>query len=196
MKRFFSISALFLLFQIGFSSCSEKIDNTGTCNDGIRNQGEFGIDCGGPCDQVCPSCADGILNQGETGIDCGGPCGPCFPELKASVGSDPWNSTSRNASISGQGVLRIFGTDQLTSITLVYSGPFEQGVTYAGTSFVAEYRDGTGNLFTSTGNGMIEFISFDTTARTVSGAFQFEGVNAATSDKVKVGNGVFNMLSY
>jgi len=46
------------------------------CSDGIQNQGEEGIDCGGPC-KPCPSCEDGIQNQGEEGIDCGGPCKPC-----------------------------------------------------------------------------------------------------------------------
>jgi gliding motility-associated-like protein len=54
------------------SSC-----NPGTCSDGIQNQGETGIDCGGPC-AACPvSCNDGIQNQGETGVDCGGPCAAC-----------------------------------------------------------------------------------------------------------------------
>lgn len=50
-----------------------------TCSDGIQNQGETGIDCGGPCTPCSsgPSCSDGIQNQGETGIDCGGPCAPC-----------------------------------------------------------------------------------------------------------------------
>jgi hypothetical protein len=47
-----------------------------TCYDRIQNQGETGIDCGGPC-KPCPSCNDSIQNQGETGIDCGGPCKPC-----------------------------------------------------------------------------------------------------------------------
>jgi len=47
-----------------------------TCYDGIKNNGEIGIDCGGPC-PPCPSCDDGIKNQGELGIDCGGPCKPC-----------------------------------------------------------------------------------------------------------------------
>jgi hypothetical protein len=46
---------------------------TATCTDGVQNQGETGVDCGGPC-PACPSCTDGIQNQGETGIDCGGPC--------------------------------------------------------------------------------------------------------------------------
>jgi len=29
-----------------------------TCSDGIKNQGETGIDCGGPC-KPCPTCSDG-----------------------------------------------------------------------------------------------------------------------------------------
>ncbi|MDQ3017295.1 MAG: GEVED domain-containing protein [Bacteroidota bacterium] len=49
-----------------------------SCTDGIQNQGETGIDCGGPC-APCPTCNDGIQNQGETGVDCGGPCSPCPP---------------------------------------------------------------------------------------------------------------------
>jgi WD40 repeat protein len=47
-----------------------------SCFDGIRNQNETEIDCGGPC-APCPSCFDGILNQGELDVDCGGPCAAC-----------------------------------------------------------------------------------------------------------------------
>lgn len=48
-----------------------------SCTDGLMNQGEQGIDCGGPCANQCPTCVDGIMNQGETGVDCGGPCPAC-----------------------------------------------------------------------------------------------------------------------
>jgi len=73
-----------------------------TCSDGIQNQSETGIDCGGPncggCNPgggcvlasdclsgVCslgicqaPSCVDAVQNGTETGIDCGGGiCAPC-----------------------------------------------------------------------------------------------------------------------
>lgn len=52
-----------------------------TCFDGILNQGEEGIDCGGPCITACaeePSCHDGVMNGDETGVDCGGAfCPPC-----------------------------------------------------------------------------------------------------------------------
>ncbi len=54
--------------------------NEPTCFDGIQNQGETGIDCGGPC-PACPTCNDGIQNQGEEGVDCGGPCAPCETEV-------------------------------------------------------------------------------------------------------------------
>ncbi|MBI2145497.1 hypothetical protein HYU18_04205 [Candidatus Woesearchaeota archaeon] len=43
-------------------ACGDKADN----------------DCDGMTDEGCPSCSDGIQNQGETGIDCGGPCTACY----------------------------------------------------------------------------------------------------------------------
>ena len=56
--------------------CGGPCDDCASCNDGIQNQGETGVDCGGPCAD-CASCNDGIQNQGETGVDCGGPCTAC-----------------------------------------------------------------------------------------------------------------------
>lgn len=47
-----------------------------SCFDGLKNQQEIEIDCGGPCDP-CPSCHDNKKNQGEDKIDCGGPCNSC-----------------------------------------------------------------------------------------------------------------------
>lgn len=44
-----------------------------SCQDGVLNQNEIRIDCGGIC-PPCATCSDGIQNQEETGIDCGGPC--------------------------------------------------------------------------------------------------------------------------
>ncbi|MEL6141125.1 MAG: cohesin domain-containing protein, partial [Bacteroidota bacterium] len=50
---------------------------TPTCNDGIQNGNETGVDCGGPDCPACPTCNDGIQNGNETGVDCGGSCTPC-----------------------------------------------------------------------------------------------------------------------
>ncbi len=48
-----------------------------TCNDGIKNQGERGVDCGGPCEAIDDCCNNGVKDEGEEGVDCGGVCGPC-----------------------------------------------------------------------------------------------------------------------
>ena len=49
-----------------------------TCNDGIQNGDETGVDCGGSSCPACPTCNDGIQNGDETGVDCGGSsCPPC-----------------------------------------------------------------------------------------------------------------------
>ena len=72
-----------------------------SCVDGLKNQVETGVDCGGSCQKcqdgtacatasdckssycsahgICltPSCTDGENDQGESGVDCGGSCAPC-----------------------------------------------------------------------------------------------------------------------
>jgi len=46
-----------------------------TCSDGIQNQGETGIDCGGPCGSCEPAtCQNTVMDGDETGINCGGSC--------------------------------------------------------------------------------------------------------------------------
>lgn len=64
--------------------CQDSCDNAKTCYDGVQDQDETGVDCGGVCSAECPamtppapSCYDGIQNQGEVGVDCGGPCDAC-----------------------------------------------------------------------------------------------------------------------
>ena len=179
-----------------FASCAEKIDNTGTCSDGRMNQGEQGIDCGGPCPGICVSCGDGIKNQGETAVDCGGPCDPCYPRMSSQINGTVWSSVSRNAFLSGPGTIRIYGTDQIKNITLVYSGPFKAGTVATGMQFTGELRDENGNLFTSIGGGSISFSTFDTTSRTVSGTYQFLSTNPVNSTSSIVSSGVFNVLNY
>lgn len=75
----------------------------GTCADGVENQDETDVDCGGAtcdpcgigqrcsggsdcttgncdsgtCAAVSASCTDGVQNGTETDVDCGGSCGPC-----------------------------------------------------------------------------------------------------------------------
>ena len=50
--------------------------STESCTDGLKNQNEEGVDCGGVC-KPCATCFDGITNQDEEGVDCGGVCNAC-----------------------------------------------------------------------------------------------------------------------
>ena len=47
-----------------------------TCDDGLHNGDEGGVDCGGSCPD-CATCRDGVRNGDETGPDCGGSCPGC-----------------------------------------------------------------------------------------------------------------------
>ncbi|MFT4702621.1 MAG: hypothetical protein ACI81R_000307 [Bradymonadia bacterium] len=60
-----------------------------TCDDGVMNGDEEGIDCGGADCDACPdpTCEDGVLNGDEEGIDCGGEsCDACEVEANCEDG--------------------------------------------------------------------------------------------------------------
>lgn len=57
--------------------CVNIVPNSGTCTDGILNQDETGIDCGGASCLPC-HCTNGIMDGDETAIDYGGSCGDCY----------------------------------------------------------------------------------------------------------------------
>ena len=79
-KLFFTMIALaaFTLTSCGEDDEPAIIEPLATCNDGVQNQGETAIDCGGPncqpCVTVTATCNDGIQNGDETDVDFGGSC--------------------------------------------------------------------------------------------------------------------------
>ncbi|MEA1787151.1 hypothetical protein U1E44_13705 [Arenibacter sp. GZD96] len=81
------VFALMTFGSLAIVSCSDDDSApiieppVATCNDGILNNGETEIDCGGPNCAACveeppvvATCNDGILNGDETEIDFGGSC--------------------------------------------------------------------------------------------------------------------------
>lgn len=83
MKNSYLVAGYIALFFVSFfmASCLNE-DNKipPNCYDGILNNNEEQIDCGGPC-PLCDPCTNGIWNPelGETWVDCGGECGECDP---------------------------------------------------------------------------------------------------------------------
>jgi len=101
--------------------CAKEVPVAPSCSDGIQNQQETDVDCGGPNCAACgngkacslnsdctsnictsnictaaPSCSDGIQNQQETDVDCGGPnCQGCGFGKTCNTVSDcnnPWGT--------------------------------------------------------------------------------------------------------
>ncbi len=111
-----------------------------TCSDGIQNQGETGVDCGGPCAACVPAatCSDGIQNQGETGVDCGGPCVACAPAATCSDGIQNQGETG----VDCGGPCAACKADLVVlSATVNYTGPL-----YGNHSYLAQvivYNAGT-----------------------------------------------------
>ena len=69
-----------------------------TCNDGIQNGDETGVDCGGSCPLACPTCNDGIQNGDETGVDCGGSCPLACPTCNDGIQNGDETGVQRRVS--------------------------------------------------------------------------------------------------
>ncbi len=95
-----------------------------TCDDGILNQDETDVDCGGICGP-CPTCNDGMQNGDETGVDCGGP--DC-PECTGPCGNIPYvncNSTISDNNSNGTNEINAypdaFNTNGFTGPERIYT---------------------------------------------------------------------------
>lgn len=53
-RQFFILTALCALIATALYGGYQTVRTGPTCSDGERNQGEIGVDCGGPCAKVCP----------------------------------------------------------------------------------------------------------------------------------------------
>jgi len=117
-KYFFSVRAMnpARLWSGSKTGSGVTVDNTSkpaTCNDGVKNDDETAVDCGGSCpkcgeDKSCdinrdcltgycniysicafPNCNDTVKNGNETGIDCGGgACPACGADKDCEANSD------------------------------------------------------------------------------------------------------------
>lgn len=137
------------------------------------------------------TCEDGIQNQGEHDVDCGGPCPPCaIYGMKARISGFSWVAKNIAASYSG-GKLTIEadnGSVPLWFITIVHDGPTEPGsytMCDGGLQQMAQPYD-----FKS---GSITITEWDKSNKTVSGTFR---MTCAESYDVKVEDGTFTDIHY
>ncbi|MEM9991113.1 MAG: choice-of-anchor B family protein [Bacteroidota bacterium] len=84
--------ALGIIVDDTLPACTTSAGTCPNCSDGIRNQDEEDIDCGGSSCAACSTCNDRIQNGDEEGIDCGGSAcpeciEPCSNPIELSCGS-------------------------------------------------------------------------------------------------------------
>lgn len=80
-----------------------------------------------PC-SACPTCNDGIQNQGETGVDCGGPCAACYVDAGAGgtdAGSDA--GSDGGACPPGGESTAVLSTCTRTPDTSIYPTTYQYG---------------------------------------------------------------------
>ncbi|MBK7855188.1 MAG: hypothetical protein IPJ79_09995 [Bacteroidetes bacterium] len=153
----------------------------------------------GGADFSKPNCFDGIKNQDEIGIDCGGICGvPCNGIVTASInGSSFTSSNAYGVANNSTSSFQFICNDSISpyrNIQVGYTGTFAPGTkTAQGTYFVINgitYKYYNINTTTT-----LNVTSFDTQNKLVSGNFSFKGFASAT-DSVIISNGEFNNVRY
>lgn len=110
--------------------------------------GTFGVCAFEPA----PSCTDGIQNQGETGVDCGGPCAACPPPPPA-CGANP---AANNAAATATPICNLNGFCGNTSTSYTADSPGNLASVFCGgidnnswLSFVADATSATLNIYVS-----------------------------------------------
>lgn len=150
-----------LVANIAVYSCK---DDNATCTDGIQNQDETGVDCGGVC-TACPTCNDGIQNGDETGVDCGGSaCPACKVGAQGTWKSYP---VAPILAAYADSIIATFNTNNTYSVAQWKSGA---KVTLTGT--YTQTKSSVGNIYTIllnqttptvlTAEGMFEVTNNDT----------------------------------
>lgn len=173
-KLMIGIASILFLVGIAMVSCTDKDDNKDTA-----------------------TCTDGIQNQGEEDVDCGGPCPPCIkePGMTAKVSGYAWTALNLAASLNG-GLLNITGDNGVTPfymIILDYNGPQQVGThNLSPTTMLLNMNSKEFNLV----SGTITFTEFNTTAKRISGTFSFEAKHPGETLVISVTQGSFTNLTY
>jgi len=140
------------------------------------------------------SCTDGIQNQDETGVDCGGSCPPCvYNTMTANIDGTPWSAGSLQFQyVPGnfwfQGIAAGFPA---AKIKVVHKGAYAPGVYNLDAD--SEYIDENDIIYTCT-SGTVEFTLFEQTHKIIAGTFSLTASDGTTT--VTITDGVFQNLQY
>lgn len=149
-----------------------------------------------------PSCFDGIMNNGELGVDCGGPCPPCSntapPFLLAVFNGQLTNFPNINVQYGD--TIYINAVTDSVQVNLIFKNlitPNENNELYPLVPNLAPYVVYNGVQYTQTDPTYSVVVLTENADNKISGLFQLilpHGLN--NMDTLKVINGTFENLAY
>jgi hypothetical protein len=149
---------------------------------------------------VIANCFDGIKNQDEAEIDCGGVCFPCPKIMKAKINGNSWvaDTSKIKASYSdGATTFQLTGSTEniYPQISLVYLGSFSTGshtldhsTSFSnGLSGFVVFNSGTVNISTLENRG---------SDRLLNGTFNLTCTDTSSATVYNITEGVFENVPY
>lgn len=176
-KKMYSAIAAAALVSLLFFGCKEDDSKEGSCYDGIKNQDETGIDCGGVCYEECE------LIQKMTAKINGASWTADTAKL---IGS--YTSGSQMLNITGRTVSTIYPT-----ITLVYVGSLTTG-TYPLHSNTRYTKDISS--FINFNSGTISLNIIDSHKKIINGSFNFSCIDTSAGITYNITEGVLENIKY
>ena len=192
-----------------------------TCFNGIQDNLETGVDCGGYCTPCASTstCTDGVQNGDETGVDCGGSCPPCGStatiEFRCDIDGAAWTANSGFGfdptfdTISNEASATVFDFSStaieyikisLPGVPLLQSYSFADGVGTApldSAFFVYDtnFGSGTSDIYRAvTSSGAVTITGINTTDNTISGTFNVQAYMVGNpSNTLNFTNGQFTL---
>ena len=179
------------------------------CVDGVQNNGETGIDCGGNC-APCPTCSDGVQNGDETGVDCGGTncaiCPPCTGvtltlELDQFPSETTWSIVDNSGNTMASGGNYVNASTTVTDEVCLFTGCYDFVINDSyGDGICCDFGNGSYTLTDENGNvlatggdyGLGETTNFCFSASTCAGVdldINFDGAPTQTSWQITDTNG-------
>ncbi len=141
-----------------------------------------------------PNCFDNIQNQGEFAVDCGGPCRGCQSTMNANIDGVAWESEGGVTSIINGNSILILSGNGTSNLSLIYTGPFETGTYNLGS---ASYSVTTPQTNYISNTGTITFYEWNEEEEQVSGTFSFNAFESTGSgDTIRVTQGQFLFVPY
>lgn len=152
----------------------------------------------GGADFSKPNCFDGIKNQNELGIDCGGVCGTaCYGVVTATVNGQNFEASGISSNVqcvidNSTSSFQLLATDVTVpyrTIQLSYTGSFGVGVKNA-TGVFSIFLNGNFKPYNQNTTTTFSITNWNSQDSLVAGSFTFKGF-ASSTDSVVITNGEF-----